>query len=292
MLNTSKNLIMIIPNRFLLNKSGETIKKIILSRLYKIIDFQQHLVFNNARIYTCIIFCSNINTQYYEYSNNINQITTIKNKNEVYQEKNETIEVLSGIETLRNNIFKVKKEDAILFEKDILRPHIKLSTVKEETIDYDYFIFPYYDTIEKKIIMEDEMIINFPKAYNYLKQYKKELSLRDKGKKTYEEWYAYGRKQGFHNITVNEIIILPRMIGNTCKPFSCDITEIQKHGSLLFTSGYVIPVKDNKIKNIILSEHFINLCKKYGKIYPGKNEPYYEISTNIIKKAINVILKI
>ncbi|RPI62012.1 MAG: hypothetical protein EHM48_04775 [Planctomycetaceae bacterium] len=58
-------------------------------------------------------------------------------------------------------------------------------------------IFPYRRTGGKfGLIPEDELASSFPGAYSYLVDCRSLLESRDKGKRTYEAWYAWGRTQG------------------------------------------------------------------------------------------------
>jgi len=62
-------------------------------------------------------------------------------------------------------------------------------------------IFPYKKSQEGyKVIPEKEMKKKYAECYDYFLSIKDKLAQRDKGKKTYPEWYAYGRGQGFEII--------------------------------------------------------------------------------------------
>jgi len=116
-----------------------------------------------------------------------------------------------GFATLRDKIFSVFKKDGkwyassiegenVLVEDDIITPAIKIADfdneadLKENTRG---LIFPYVEKNEKLvIIVEKDMRDIYPLAYGHLKSFKEELAKRDKGNKTYEAWYAWGRTQG------------------------------------------------------------------------------------------------
>ena len=118
----------------------------------------------------------------------------------------------NGIATLRNEIFKFipesenenyyfRKEnnELISIEKGICRKIINSNTVESEEIlnkNSEQIIFPYtYENNKRKVISETDFRTNFPCTYAYLLKNKKELSLRDNGKREYEAWFAYGRTQ-------------------------------------------------------------------------------------------------
>lgn len=101
-----------------------------------------------------------------------------------------------------------------LIEKEITKEIIKVSRAKsEEDIlnNKRRIIFPYKEVGSKYIIMEEEELREkFPKTYEYLLSCKSILTTRDKGKKEYETWYAFGRTQGI-NTTFGKKILTPPM---------------------------------------------------------------------------------
>ena len=100
------------------------------------------------------------------------------------------------------------------------------------------------------------MIKKYPKCYEYLYAIKNELSKRDKGKKKYESWYAYGRKQGVDTYGLK--LLTPTF---SKKPrFLLDSDEFS-----LFCNGYAIFEKNGvdlriiqKILNSIVMDYYIN----------------------------------
>jgi hypothetical protein len=59
-------------------------------------------------------------------------------------------------------------------------------------------LFPYREDGDGNVIVVDEktMADQYPGALSYLLSIREELRKRDHGKKTYEAWYAFGRRQG------------------------------------------------------------------------------------------------
>lgn len=110
---------------------------------------------------------------------------------------------VDGSNSKDNYYLKTYKGDIYPIEKDITRDIIKISNVKTENDIKNNelkMIFPYRQTNDKtEIIPENELETEFPKCYSYLLAVRDELATRDKGKKTYETWYAYGRRQGIEN---------------------------------------------------------------------------------------------
>ncbi len=88
-------------------------------------------------------------------------------------------------------------------EPQITRPAIKISSLQRaEELDQNSLriIFPY----EKRngnyqIMPEDQLRDQFPLTYAYLLDYRDVLEKRDKGRKKYASWYAWGRSQGMES---------------------------------------------------------------------------------------------
>lgn len=121
-----------------------------------------------------------------------------------------------GIATLRNDIyiFKPADEDQNYYylsndgaiypiEKGICRDIInsnKLSRPTDLAQLMEKVIFPY-NKQEKPILLDEDTLKGlYPMAYQYLCEKKYALSLRDKGKGKYEQWYAFGRTQSLEKI--------------------------------------------------------------------------------------------
>ncbi len=118
-----------------------------------------------------------------------------------------------GIATLKDKIFFVNDsnekyctknvyDNEYKIEKEVTRKIVKISSIlKEEYIKKNNLriIFPYKIKNNKYyLIPEDKLKTEYPLCYNYLLANKSQLASRDKGKKIYPSWYAYGRTQGFN----------------------------------------------------------------------------------------------
>mgnify|MGYP001481392773 CR=1 FL=1 len=129
-------------------------------------------------------------------------------------------DIKNGFATLKNDVYlftpKTETETLYLFEKnnneywiekDICKDAIKPNTLRRENNieeQMEKLIFPY---VEKRmpelfstktlldILDEDVLKSKYPLAYQYLTQYRDMLRARDKGKREYPAWYAYGRSQ-------------------------------------------------------------------------------------------------
>ena len=120
-------------------------------------------------------------------------------------------DIRSGIATLKDKIYfipyssekliKKSYNDKMYFiENNITRNIIKIPDVNgsNEATPTHKIIFPYMRKNGRyELISEDVMSQKYPKCYKYLCSVKGVLASRDKGKKQYEAWYSYCRKQGF-----------------------------------------------------------------------------------------------
>jgi len=161
-------------------------------------------------------------------------------------------------------------------EKEITKEIIKVSVVKsEEDIlnNKRRIIFPYKKVNGRYIIIrEEELKERFPETYKYLLFYKDILVKRDKGKKEYETWYAYGRTQGI-NTTFGKKILTPPMALNPT------FVVCEKEDAT-FYSGYGIFPKIRPFTDLYLLKKILNseVMKIYieatGKSYRGGWKSY------------------
>jgi hypothetical protein len=196
-----------------------------------------------------------------------------------------------GIATLKNDIFIFKpvKEDndyyylqnGSLFQiekgicKDIVNTNklsraVTLENLKEKVI------FPY-DNKNKPSILEEAFVKeNYPKAYKYLKQKKKILAGRDKGKGKYEKWFAFGRTHSLDKI--ENKLFFPKMSDRTPS------FVMKSDDNLLFYNGQAVIGHTNKemvlAKKIMESKIFWYYIKNTSKPYASE---YYSFNGNYIK---------
>ena len=211
-------------------------------------------------------------------------------------------EIRNGFATLHNDLYVFKpireSEDFYFLEKGgnefkiekgICRNAIKPNTLKSELeieANTEKLIFPYIvmngeaDLFDKskrtiKIIDEIHFKNNYPNAFEYLLFHKDELSLRDKGGKEYEEWYAFGRNQA---LTLHGYkLLFPYISSNPCFVFTAD-------KDFLFYNGYAIlseSIIELKIlQKILMSKIFWYYIKHTSKPYSGK---FFSIAKNYVK---------
>jgi type I restriction-modification system DNA methylase subunit len=149
---------------------------------------------------------------------NIRKIETVG------QQLEKVAKIKTGIATLRNYLYvlvnpqrngkfflKNHNGKEYKIEKDITRECIHAGTAKTtEQIDSEQrrIIFPYKRINGKyTVIPEGEVKKKYPQCYNYFLAVKDDLQKRDKGKKKYETWYAYGRTQGLETFSGRKIVV-------------------------------------------------------------------------------------
>lgn len=188
---------------------------------------------------------------------------------------------ITGLATLNNNLYLIdgkKSEGQFIIkssngkefriEKGLTKKIIKPNKIKDQeslSKNTERIIFPYEILDGKYVLMSEAKIKSeFPSAYSYLLSIKRELSLRDKGKRVYKNWYAYGRTQGLDGF--GRKIVLP-MMNNRASSVLVD------DPSTLFYCGYAIYSDDmerlqllNKVLSSKLMWYYIS---KTSKNYSG-----------------------
>jgi adenine-specific DNA-methyltransferase len=271
LLNDTGVMVSITPNSYLFNKSCLNFRKYLIDNklISKIIDYKSKKVFKNINVYCCVSVFTKSDKESFEYNDTIVKYNNIVNYNIFSNEKKfmlkDIVKISGGIATLRDSVFVHNKK---LFNEPCWKNIYKVSknVVK-------YVIFPYDDN--GIIISEDKFKLNNPKTYNYLLEHKNELEKRDRGKKKYETWYAFGRRQGITLPKSKELIFLPT-IGNMEFP-------IYKKEPTLILAGLSIEIIDKTytIDNII---KIINDNKKYIMTNSLKRgSDWFNISSTIIK---------
>lgn len=244
LLNDTGKLIFIIPNSFLYNKSCSKIKNYFIENklLEYVIDFKEKKIFQGISTYTCIIVINKSNkNDFYYYSNDTsgNYTKVMYTTQIITNSLLDYINIKNGLATLCDPIFIIKEyteDDNYVYtcdfklEKSILKKVFKVS----KNCVY-YIIYPY---LNGKIL---DNLDNYPECYKYLLKNKQLLDNRDKGKKVYEKWYAYGRKQGLNLINENRLFIssLVKDIKN-----SLIIKDIPLFYSGLYIESDIISIND------------------------------------------------
>ncbi len=158
-----------------------------------------------------------------------------------------------GFATLKDSVFLVRirddqyctanpmNQETHLVEIGLTRPAVKVANLnRAEDIEKNdlRIIFPYKRIEEKYRLMSEEDIKNrFPQGYSYLRKYRDFLESRDKGKKRYEGWYAWGRTQGMEAKG-------PKLLTKTFSRFPQFMLD---RSDQLFCNGYSVTIKDDSL---------------------------------------------
>lgn len=198
--------------------------------------------------------------------------------------------VNSGIATLKNSVYIIdvesELEDSYVLscgakvEKGICVDVVNPNKLIENTDLCELkrkIIFPYqYVDDCPHIIPNDDFQEKYPHAYSYLMRHKAVLANRDKGKGNYEEWYAYGRKQGM--IKYQYKLLFPHITPKTPN------YVLSEQADLLFHNGLGVLSNDKEsleVLRVLMSSrlfwfYIVNTSKPYGS-------GYFSLSRNYIK---------
>lgn len=330
----AKQMCLIVPNGFLSNTSGAMLMQMLENKWVHLMNFEDQLIFPNARTYTCIMHVSNqtpkravdpsrwslCNGAPVDWSVLSVEHKEVDQKSYWYSGAKGTFElrvqgartkkakktklVLSGIATLADKVYEVFKDQNGYYgmiegtrydiESTYVVPYLKITKyASAKSGKSQYMLYPYDE--KKTLIGQEQWMQNAPKAWSYLQACAARLAKRDKGKTDkYESWYAYGRKQGLHQVDAKEVVIVPALIGGLCVPKKINWSQLKGSSSaVVFTSGYVVPLSET-IKQAcayLLSDAFLKDLEKVGKAWAGKDAPYYAISALQLEQLISTYVQ-
>lgn len=225
-------------------------------------------------------------------SDKANVIDNIKKIESTGTSLGDFVSIKNGFATLKNDIYVFtpysedegyyyleKNSKDYLIEKTICRNAVKPNTLDERlTLDsqMEKLIFPYIQDEGQVVLMsEDYLQTNYPRAYAYLTDYKKDLAQRDKGNRQYQGWYAYGRTQAL-NIKGYRLFF-PYLAS---KP----IFILSDDQELMFYNGYALVSDDLEqlrfLQKILCSKVFWYYIKNSSKPYGGE---YMSLAKNYVK---------
>ncbi len=212
------------------------------------------------------------------------QLTIKKQQTKKGKRLGDIAKIHVGITTLADKIYmmpfvkaeekyiylKSKHNGIVKFEKEILKPVVKVSTLKngDEPIK-EYVLFPYKKVNGKHIIIpETELKEKYPLAYGYLLSVKEHLSKRDNGKPNNVAWYAFGRSQGLDTSFGDKILFAPM----NKKPNFI----YHKNKEATFYSGYCIKYKGDykKLLSQLNSERMEEFIRISARDFRGGWKAY------------------
>lgn len=297
LLNNNGILSFITPNSYFKNSSQANFRGCIGKYVDEIIDYGDVIIFDNIATYTAITTINmqeqtcrkyvrmsamdkkdfesplyNLGNAPWQFSS-LNDAEFIENIKSRPNKLGNLCTIQHGLATNADHVYVIK--DVSKFERGILRPIVKASTLKGYHV-----IFPY--TWNKKterydIIPEDIMKTKYPKTYNYLLGYKNLLDTRDMDR-TKGEWYQYARSQGLHNSRKKKIVFKHILSGQDKE---CSYVEVGPN-TLTYSGIYIIPYNEEdceKIKEILSSPEFCRYLLIVGKNMSGG---YKSVNTKML----------
>ena len=203
-------IVIITPNSYLYNKSAYALRQHLIDNklLREIIDFGSEKVFEGIGTYCCITVIDKKDKKSFVYNgNNISysmiddhDIFKIRVEGESQRALlGEYCKVSNGLATLADKVF---VHDKKLYGEPCWRE--VLSGMKSK-----WCIFPYSDGV---LLPETEFAADNPQTYAFLRTQQAVLASRDKGKKTYPVWYAYGRTQALKIPEGKDVLYIPTLL--------------------------------------------------------------------------------
>ncbi|MGF7496175.1 N-6 DNA methylase [Lactococcus lactis] len=248
----------LIPSSIFKNTFGTNLRKLMLSRVKKIVDFQHRNVFESALISPAIFSLDNSydDSQVVYSSPDINHDLIIPKvnfkdkwifsdkevKEEGYKSFGDYFEVVNSVATLLNEAFVIQNfteeseriiADDIILEAKGLR---KACSPRSKSINRnEKIIFPYKYDLEGNLVRytEKEFLNIFPNVALYLKKYSEKLGRR----KADGYWFEYGRIQGLRLINQPKIMI-SSIITDSVKAYKLEKEEIP------YSGFFIVPKKE------------------------------------------------
>lgn len=236
---------------------------------YKDLNYQRGWLLNDKRIIENIKRIESAGKSLGSAYKIRNGIATLSNDTYIFKPVTEN----KNFYILTQNGMRYEIEKTIC--RDIIKPNIlkyehEIESVKEK------LIYPYTNGISPLSLMKEEYLkSNFPKAYEYLLENKKDLQKRDKGNGDYGAWYAFGRTQALSDKGFK--LLFPYMAKNPHFVFT-------DQKDMLLYCGYAIfneSIDELKIlKRILESKVFEYYMTHTSKPYSAG---YFSYAKNYVK---------
>jgi hypothetical protein len=204
-------MVAITPNSYLYNKSALSFRQYLIANRFikEIIDYKSEKVFPGVSTYCCITVFTKVNKTHFIYNNEsfayegcTDSFFSSSSSSSASSSKTlgDRCRIRNGIATLRDKIF-------IHPSKRFDEPCWKTLTTSQNS--EMWVIHPYENGV---IIPENVFRETNPQTYHYLVSHREELAKRDKGGKTYPEWYAYGRTQSLTVSREENVLYVPTFL--------------------------------------------------------------------------------
>lgn len=276
----------LIPSSIFKNVFAENLRKQMLERIVKIIDYKHTHIFGKVLTSSSIILFENsVKKKNLDYVD-VDKKRTLKIKKSDLKEKwyfleyNDSLDddkilfgdifkIANSVATLANKVFVLP--EGINIEEGVVRPAAcprKLANQINERI-----IFPYtYNNGILEKYSPQEFIQTFPLATKYLKNYATIL----KNRKADGEWFEYGRSQALKFLNQPKLMV-SSVITKSIRVYELDDSTIPYSGFFIIPKGNVTL---EFAKKILESEHFYSYIESRAINASGKS---IRISVNDIK---------
>ncbi|MBI4722964.1 MAG: N-6 DNA methylase [Candidatus Stahlbacteria bacterium] len=286
----------ITPNTFLYTETAKPLRQYFAKHqnLLKLTNYADIQIFDNVTTYSAITIFNKKRNQKFNFQKAVSKTEwiekqieftelqnpiwrlSVENKTVIKGKKLEDIaKIHVGITTLCDKayiftvhafdkdyvIVKTELKGKVKLEKELLKPIVKGSTLKNSNDPIKkYILFPYKKINGKhQIISENELQKNYPLTYEYLLSIKSVLDKRDNGKPNPVAWYAFGRSQGLDTSFGKKIIFSPM---NNKPNF-----VFYENEECTFYSGYCIKFNDDfqkllKQLNSVRMQKFVEISSR------------------------------
>ena len=235
LLSEHGRLVAIVPSAWRYTKSAESFRKWILGgkHVLAIHDYGSEKVFKGVNVYCCILVLTQTPNLSYTVNDSTILYETPSESSLPGRTLGDTTTIHHGIATLCDTVF---IHNTPLFNEPCWKPILKVSKQLVRSIVYPY-------TEDGTLIPESEFRASNPQTYAYLERNRARLAARDRGSKQYEEWYAFGRKQGLKIPSTSENSVY---ISSLCAP----TLPMLEHPTGIFYSGLRITPHSTTCKNV------------------------------------------
>ena len=273
-------------------------KNKVISASVSLIDFENRLMFDNARTYTCI-YQSRTQTSGNTlcFKNTLDEQFKEIKKTEFLSEKQQdkSAQIFCGIATLSDKIFlceKVGSQFYSVLDADRLKP-LESALIKRllkvtKRNDEKFIIYPY----RKMENLLNQTPLNQVHPINYISillNIKKNLSVEMAEKHQIILCFISMEEVKVSNCFHLETqqLMVPSMVGGKSQPYEISISTSEAN-SFLIASGFLLPKSfsenNSLIKTINSSYFFTNISNNNAKKLPGKDEVYYNVSTTLLRQ--------
>lgn len=271
----------LIPFSVFRNKYAEGVRKLILPKLDTIVNYSGVDVFPNRTIGAAIIICKQSAPDKISYRRPFGGINIEIEKNNlqnkwIFERKidlsnrrkfGDYFGVFNSVATLRNSVYLLKDYQIdgnfTIVGNHKIENQLIFDAVSPRNFKYKKkykIVFPYYVNengvrgIPEKVFKKD-----FPCAYEYFAQNKKELQKRKISSGI--RWYEYGRSQALNSV-LKEKLILPMIISGKAVTYYSEKNEVPFAGYYIVAKGKRFSLQD--AANFLESNDFSGYAKRVG----------------------------